>query len=384
MKQLFTFLSILTLIYACNNGPQNNIVCRINNLENDSVLVGFFQQTNLDNEILDTIVAKNGKIAINFPVTELYEVVIVPFDLIYKYDNGKRSPLPSSRIRCFINKDEKIRIEGEILDKQIDYSATGNSLSEQLSIARKMKLPLFQERISFEMEYNRKTVHTEKEEQDYLQKRNANDIEYSRQNVLFIESHPECEYSARLLMEIKDKKKATYLFNSLAENSKKSFFGIIMDDMIHGWSLTTPGIKFPNIVAKLLSGDEFSLKNYQGKYVALDFWGSWCTPCLSEIKSLKSLQAKYSDSLIIVGIACHDNLEKLLKTINENKISWSQIMEGNERETKYSQLFGVKSFPTKILIDKEGIVLKTYVGMDESFYTDIEKLLDKKQGKSPA
>jgi thiol-disulfide isomerase/thioredoxin len=179
-------------------------------------------------------------------------------------------------------------------------------------------------------------------------------------------------------MEIKDKKKATDLFNSLSENSKKSFFGIIMDDMIHGWSLTTPGIKFPDIVAKLLSGDEFSLKNYQGKYVALDFWGSWCTPCLAEIQSLKSLQARYSESLIIVGIACHDNLDKLLKTIDENKISWPQIMEGNERETKYSHLFGVKSFPTKILIDKEGIVVKTYFGMDESFYTDIEKLLNKK------
>jgi thiol-disulfide isomerase/thioredoxin len=380
MKQLFTFLSILILVYACNNAPENNIVLRIKNLENDSVLVVFIQQTNLNNEIVDTIVARNGKIAINFPVTELYEVVIVPFDLIYKYDNGKRSPLPSSRIRCYINKEEKISINGEILNKQIDYNATGNLLSEQLSIARKMKMPLFQERISFEMEYNRKNVHTENEEQEYWQKRNVNDIEYSKQSVLFIETHPECEYSARLLMEIKDKKKATELFNSLEESTKKSYFGIIMDDMIHGWSLTTPGIKFPNIVAKLLSGDEFSLKNYQGKYVALDFWGSWCTPCLSEIQSLKRLQAKYSDSLIIVGIACHDNLDKLLKTINEDQISWFQIMEGTERETKYSQLFGVKSFPTKILIDKEGLVLKTYVGMDESFYTDIEKLINKKQG----
>jgi thiol-disulfide isomerase/thioredoxin len=376
MKQLFIFLTILTLVYACNNGPENNIICTIHNLENDSVLVGFIQQTNLDNEIVDTIVAKNGEIAINFPVTELYEVVIVPFDLIYKYDNGERYPLPSSRIRCFINKDEKITINGKILDKLIDYSATGNPLSEQLSVARKMKLPLFQERINFEMEYNSKNVHTEREEQEYLQKRNSNDMEYSRQNVLFIESHPEFEYSARLLMEIKDKKKATDLFNRLEESNKKSFFGIIMDDLIHGWSVTTPGIKFPDIAAKLLSGDEFSLKDYHGRYVAIDFWGSWCTPCLAEIPSLKNLQAIYRDSLIIVGIACHDNLDKLLKTINENTISWSQIMEGNERETKYSQLFGVKSFPTKILIDKEGIVLKTYVGIDESFYTDIEKLLN--------
>ena len=77
----------------------------------------------------------------------------------------------------------------------------------------------------------------------------------------------------------------------------------------------------------------------------------------------------------MVGIACNDNRERLLKTVENNGINWIQIMEGTTRETKYSQKFGITSYPTIVLLDKEGKVIKTYFGLDENLYHDLDSLI---------
>lgn len=372
-KIYLLILSYSIFLLSCSPQVENNINCKINGLQNDSALIAFVQQSDKEKEIVDTIIFKNGYASYNFPVSELYEAFIIPFDLMYKFENGKTYPLPASRINFFIDPLSYVKINGKIEDKCVIYNAVGNQLSEHLVIARDMKISLFKERVLFEFEYN--SIGNNKiDEEEYWKLRKENNNNYQQQSINFIRKHPESEYAPRLLLEIQDKELVVELFDTLTKKSKESFFGNILGEMVDGWMTTTPGLQFPNIVDKNLNGKTFQLTDLRGKYVLLDFWGSWCSPCLSEIGKLKSLYENSKDKIEIVGIACNDDINRLKETVSSNNINWEQIFEGQTGEKKYSVRFGIRNYPTKILLDTEGKILKVYIGLDENLYNDINNL----------
>ena len=198
---------------------------------------------------------------------------------------------------------------------------------------------------------------------------------YAEKSKNFIRQYPDFEYSARLILEIKDQREVNKLFFELGTKAKDSYFGNILKNMILGWSTTSPGMKFPGIEMNTIKGRKIDTDSLRGKYVLIDFWGSWCQPCLSEIPELKSLSNKYKDDLIILGIACNDNITKLQSAISENKIDWPQILEGKEKSTKYSTIFGIRSFPTKILINRDGIIVDTFIGVSDKNKGQLENII---------
>jgi len=118
---------------------------------------------------------------------------------------------------------------------------------------------------------------------------------------------------------------------------------------------TQPGFKAMDFNAKTVSGNPISLKDLRGKYVYLDFWGSWCMPCREEIPGLKKLYEDYKDkSFIIIGIA-NDRVEKLRKFVKENNISWPQILE--EKDKKIIYKYKISGYPTTFLINPAGTIL---------------------------
>ncbi len=119
--------------------------------------------------------------------------------------------------------------------------------------------------------------------------------------------------------------------------------------------------------AKPFKGNEFTtreeikLTGYKGKFLYLEFWGSWCSPCVQEIPNLKATYSKLDRSKIeFLGIA-NDKPEPLKKLLQEKDISWKQILveEGNSVIDEY----GIQSYPTSFLIDPSGkIVAKNLRG----------------------
>jgi len=374
MKKLAFFVGIISITMSCTTKNPYNISCEIEGLQVDSALIAFIPLSDTNTEIVDTVIFVDGKFEYSFPADELYECFIIPYDLVYKFDNGESYPLPTSRIIFFIDSLDQINIKASVDSQCIDYQVTGNLLSEQLTEARKMKLPLFKERIVFEFDHN--SYDPDKNSESVYQKRRIeNDLEYQQQSISYIKMHPDSKYSSRLLLEVRDKKIASVLYNSLTKNVKNSYFGTIIGDMVNGWMLTSPGLEFPNIVTKTIKEKEFSLNKLRGKYVLLDFWGSWCKPCIVELPKLKQLREDYQEQLEIVGIACNDNRDDLINIIESNQIDWTQILAGDTRESNYSDKFGIRNFPTKILLDKDGKVIKSYIGLNDSVYIDIERIL---------
>lgn len=119
---------------------------------------------------------------------------------------------------------------------------------------------------------------------------------------------------------------------------------------------------------------DFDLSSLKGKYVIIDFWGTWCGACLAGVPEMKKFRDKHIDRLQIVGVAKDNVLEKVQKCIEKNQMNWQNILVG-KGEQDFVAKFNVQGYPTKILIDKNGKILLRSVGEVESFYQDVEKLI---------
>lgn|GEM_PF-1334715 len=123
------------------------------------------------------------------------------------------------------------------------------------------------------------------------------------------------------------------------------------------------GKKAPNFSISDTNGNVITLGDYEGRYVLLNFWGQWCSPCVKSYPALRTLNEKYHKQLQIIGIAAEHakDRDKWQTTIQENNLTWIQSSEFEFDKGRINSLYNITAFPTYFLLDREGeIVLKTY------------------------
>ncbi len=111
----------------------------------------------------------------------------------------------------------------------------------------------------------------------------------------------------------------------------------------------------PDFSIVTASGEHMALEDLRGKVVVLDFWGTWCPPCVASLPSLRSLNKRYSKepSFVLIGISSDSEEETWREFTTENKMIWPQYWD---RDRRIQRTFRVDRFPTYIVIDHEGIV----------------------------
>jgi thiol-disulfide isomerase/thioredoxin len=106
---------------------------------------------------------------------------------------------------------------------------------------------------------------------------------------------------------------------------------------------------------KSLKGERLSPAAFKGKVLLIDFWATWCGPCIQEMPNVKSVYNKYhAKGFEIVGISLDQQREKLDKYIESQGIEWPQYFDGKWWSNEVAVSYGVKSIPTTILVDKKG------------------------------
>jgi thiol-disulfide isomerase/thioredoxin len=106
-----------------------------------------------------------------------------------------------------------------------------------------------------------------------------------------------------------------------------------------------------------LDGSKASFSDYvgKGKYVLVDFWASWCGPCMAEIPVLVEVYNKYKgDKFDLLGVAVWDKREETLKSIESKNIAWSQIIDAGSIPT---DLYGIRGIPHIILFAPDGTIV---------------------------
>lgn len=165
------------------------------------------------------------------------------------------------------------------------------------------------------------------------------------------------------------------LFKNLDDSLKDNKFYQQVDTRIKGIESTMIGNVVPSFsTTKTLDGSEFSLSSLRGKYVLIDFWGTWCGPCIEEMPTVKEYQLKYPDKLAILGINSGESIDKINKFIEPQNYNWQQIITG-EGDDNFVLKFNVTGFPTKFILDPEGKILYKFVGSGEESFTVLDELL---------
>ena len=131
----------------------------------------------------------------------------------------------------------------------------------------------------------------------------------------------------------------------------------------------------PDFTLKSINGKNISLSSLRGKYVMLDFWGSWCGWCIKGIPDMKACYAKHKDKLEILGIDCNDPVDRWKNAVAKHQLPWLNVRadDGSDIFTKYA----IQGFPTKIILSPEGKVVQVFVGEDPQMYKFIDELLSK-------
>lgn len=112
-------------------------------------------------------------------------------------------------------------------------------------------------------------------------------------------------------------------------------------------------------------GNPVLLSSYVGKnkVVLIDFWASWCGPCIKEIPNLTKMYSKYkSKGFEIVGISVDEDHEAWLGAIEMNKMSWIQLIDA---DGSGAQAYGVQAIPHTVLVDKNGTIVAVKIGSEE-------------------
>lgn len=124
-----------------------------------------------------------------------------------------------------------------------------------------------------------------------------------------------------------------------------------------------------------LNGNPLALSSLRGKYVVLDFWGSWCGWCIKGIPDMKKYYEKYAGKFEILGVDCNDTEDAWKQAVEKYELPWKHVY--NPRTSTVLNDYAVTGFPTKIVIDPEGKIAKIIVGEDPAFYTYLDEILSK-------
>ena len=133
------------------------------------------------------------------------------------------------------------------------------------------------------------------------------------------------------------------------------------------------GAKAPDFSAMKTDGSVFTLSSLQGKYVVLDFWGSWCKWCIKGIPDMKAAYAKHKGKVEFVGIACRDTEEKWKAATEKYEIPWISVL--NPAADNLIKVYEIQGFPTKMVLDPQGKIIKIVLGEDPAFYTYLDEVL---------
>ncbi|HEX8269824.1 MAG TPA: TlpA disulfide reductase family protein [Flavobacterium sp.] len=191
----------------------------------------------------------------------------------------------------------------------------------------------------------------------------------------FAKQHPASTYCMKLVssrirkfeaMQLYDEYESVY--NNLSPLIKDAGDGEKLKEQLVHFKHSKTGSVAPLFVVTDLNRQSLTLEQFRGKkFVLIDFWASWCGPCVADFPNLKELYKSYGADLEIISITTDDDQEKWKKAIIKYGMgNWKHFsLKNNPETTVYADYF-VGGIPHKILINKDGIIIGKWKGYSEN------------------
>jgi len=290
-------------------------------------------------------------------------------------------PVKSSLLMFIAYPGAKITFSGTITDF-VDAYPSGDETNNDLAKLNKQINPLMNKSANALVNTENNTV------VDTLLIKSLNDsiekwdLQVAALKKQFIINNPKsiaaaCVFSDMLRLGQYNDEKAIFTFEKLHKTLENNPFYKYSQKLIAGIQLTRIGNTVPNITTfRTPDSSKFELSSLRGKYLIIDFWGTWCGPCMSGMPKMKEYLEKYSNKLNILGIASEkDQGQKWKNAIVDKGLTWHHILSDKTGTENYVLNFSISGFPTKFIVDPQGKIVSRYVGENESFYTELDNLL---------
>ena len=381
MKRFLISLAaiITTLIPVVTNAANSKEKCTFKgNLKNapDTLLI-FANPRSLQN---DTVVTRNGSFNFSVNVTEP--------TIIYAYSPGSLRRQENLGFQVIAVPGESCVLSGDI--KGI-YNTDGSKFYKEYNMASKALDESSKPFIELAENLEKRMQAGESQEvirKEYHEKMPAMREERINKLLAFIKANPRSEGSVAIIPQLGDlakmKEAVALLSKEVREGRMKSIYQTAinqLEEQAQAESMAAAkqaaGTIAPDFTLNDPEGKPLSLSSLRGKYVVLDFWGTWCGWCIRGIPKMKEYYSKYKNQFEILSIDCNESKEKWLAGLKKYEMPWLHVY--NPDNTSVREDYAIQGYPTKIIVGPDGKIIKTVVGEDPSFYQFLDDTFGEKK-----
>jgi thiol-disulfide isomerase/thioredoxin len=295
---------------------------------------------------------------------------------IYMTKEKKGMFIPAPSLEIVISDKAQLKVSGTAEDIHLSR-VKGDALNESFNKLRKAEKAVVKELWKLQQQSASLRIEGKKEEAAALGKKIA-ELRDKRIAIhkQFVQYNPSAFASVYLLATMGldyAPNELAAAYEHLSETYKQTSYAKAVASKIEAGKATAIGKTAPDFAKKDVNGNPFQLSSLQGKYVLVDFWGSWCGPCRASHPHLKEVYVKYKNKgFEILGIACEKTpeIEKAkaawINAIKTDGVTWKQVINNDGAEqSDVTKLYGIEGYPTKILLDKEGKIIAKWVGAEK-------------------
>jgi len=178
----------------------------------------------------------------------------------------------------------------------------------------------------------------------------------------FVEEYPDAEDTPDAMMQL-----AVATEFEAEEATAKQWYGKIAQEFPD----TTQGRKAQGAVRRLssvgqrmelsgptLGGNKLDVKQLRGKVLLIDYWATWCEPCVNDFEPLAKLVEQYGGAFAVVGVNLDANRQDAVDYLQRRPTPWTHLHEEGGLDSRLAQEMGIVTLPTKILVNAEGVVVR--------------------------
>lgn len=371
MRILFLLSVSFLLTVCCFAQNSKQLSGHLDGLNTDSIVITVIDKDFAALDYRETIPAPNGNFVFNLKGTDGLMVNISP-----KPEPGKHlDNVPF--INFIMNPNENGLLNGSFEDYTFCgspyYNVLGEFFTEQNKVNREMGI------LADKAEKARKESSSEEEIAELTKQQNQLMMDFRKWGIELVKKHSDEDVAAALLRKLGAANVMPLLTEKVKTGPLKLFVKACQLSIDQqkarrsAMNSVAPGNMAPDFTLKDLNDKDLTLSNLCGKYVVLDFWGSWCGWCIKGFPTMKVYYGQYKDKLEIVGVDCNDNIKAWKDAVAKHELPWKHVYNPKS-EKDITTVYAVSGFPTKVLIDPQGKIIRTFVGESPDFYNYLDEL----------